>query len=45
MRSDPFAETFGLPLLLAVATYAGRIVPIAFFASSVNFAIVTSIFI
>jgi hypothetical protein len=43
MRSEPFAETFGLPVLLAVATSDGRISLIAFFASSVSFAMVTSL--
>lgn len=41
MRSEPFAETFDLPVSLAVATSDGRIPSIAFLASSVSFAITT----
>jgi hypothetical protein len=43
-RSDPLAETFGFPVLLAVATNDGRISAIAFLASSVSFVITTSLF-
>jgi hypothetical protein len=38
------AETFGFPALLAVATSDGFISAIAFLASSVSFAIPTSLF-
>jgi hypothetical protein len=42
-RNDPLAETFGFPVLLAVANNAGRISPIAFLASSVSFVMIISL--
>ena len=42
-RNEPLAETLGFPVLLAVAIYAGWIVPIACFASSVSFTMMTSL--